>query len=237
MPGAFPWPMQSSGMDCRSAFRSDPAHRAPGPGPFRDHLGLNGIPLEGYRARRLLECLVTDVTRVRGHARHGRPSGAHRHPGHGPVGRTCSHRDPPPTDASVSPPRRAEGGTTWPPSHRTYPVPSPGTPAPTDRGRWCAQYLTLDCGRVRGYRGYRMDLGHGRRRLELPDACVSLVFNLGAPVWVTLGTLQDAPARARTPCWSRASRRGPRSVNTRAGSRAWRCSSHRGQPLCSPPTR
>ncbi|MFF3217046.1 helix-turn-helix domain-containing protein [Streptomyces sp. NPDC002886] len=48
---------------------------------------------------------------------------------------------------------------------------------------------------VRGYRGYRMDLGHGRRRLELPDACVSLVFNLDAPVWVTLGTQPDAPAR------------------------------------------
>ena len=45
---------------------------------------------------------------------------------------------------------------------------------------------------VVGYRGYRMDLGHGRRRLELPDGCVSLVLNLADPVWVTLGTHQDA---------------------------------------------
>ncbi|MFI0242044.1 helix-turn-helix domain-containing protein [Streptomyces sp. NPDC016845] len=47
---------------------------------------------------------------------------------------------------------------------------------------------------VLGYRGYRMDLAHGRRRLELPDGCVSLVFNLADPVWVTLGTRHDAPA-------------------------------------------
>ncbi|WP_267887239.1 helix-turn-helix domain-containing protein [Streptomyces sp. WM6372] len=51
---------------------------------------------------------------------------------------------------------------------------------------------------VRGYRGYRMDLGYGRRRLEVPDACVSLVFNLADPVWVTLGTQRDATARPYT---------------------------------------
>ncbi|GHB51541.1 putative AraC-family regulatory protein [Streptomyces cirratus] len=51
---------------------------------------------------------------------------------------------------------------------------------------------------VRGYRGYRMDLAHGRRRLEVPDACASLVFNLAGPVWVTLGTRSDARARPYT---------------------------------------
>ncbi|MFE2477006.1 helix-turn-helix domain-containing protein [Streptomyces sp. NPDC059389] len=51
---------------------------------------------------------------------------------------------------------------------------------------------------VRGYRGHRMDLGYGRRRLEVPDACVSLVFNLADPVWVTLGTRLDATARPYT---------------------------------------
>ncbi|WP_424215820.1 helix-turn-helix domain-containing protein (plasmid) [Streptomyces sp. BI20] len=48
---------------------------------------------------------------------------------------------------------------------------------------------------VLGYRGYRMDLGHPRRRLELPDGCVSLVLNLAGPVWVTLGTCDTATPR------------------------------------------
>ncbi|MGW7104499.1 helix-turn-helix domain-containing protein [Streptomyces sp. NPDC054838] len=51
---------------------------------------------------------------------------------------------------------------------------------------------------VRGYRGYRMALEHGRRRLEVPDACASLVFNLAGPVWVTLGTARDAAPRPYT---------------------------------------
>ncbi|MFI1148067.1 helix-turn-helix domain-containing protein [Streptomyces sp. NPDC020817] len=49
---------------------------------------------------------------------------------------------------------------------------------------------------VRGYRGYRMDLGYGRRRLEVPDACVSLVFNLADPVWVTRAGAAEPLRRA-----------------------------------------